>query len=247
MSSTLLAATSTGFSAPRSSAASSLSPGRMPVRASTTRTATSDSASAWRACDCTARARSSSSSRSTPPVSTSTKRRPFHSVSISLRSRVTPDCSWTTASRVPVRRLTSVDLPTLGKPTMATLGRAIGLRALPLAGQVRDPLDYLVDRQVAGVDLDGVVRRHQRRVLALLVLLVAQGLVAQDDLVVGPQLVGAPAGARLWAGRQEDLEARVGRDDRADVAALGHPVAAVVEQLALLVDERGAHGLQGGD
>src|SRR4051812_37490367 len=170
MSSTLLAATSTGFSAPRSSRASSVSPGRRPVRASTTSTATSDSARAARACDWTARDRSSSSSRSTPPVSTRTKRRPFHSVSISLRSRVTPDCSWTTASRVPVRRLTSVDLPTLGKPTIATLGSAIGLYALSLAGQAGDPLDHLVDGQVAGVDLDGVVGGLQRRVLALLVL-----------------------------------------------------------------------------
>src|SRR3954468_18804511 len=193
MSSTLLAASRTGTSARRSFAASSVSPGRTPVRTSTTSTATSDSASACRACDWTARARSSSSSMSTPPVSTSTKRRPFHSVSISLRSRVTPDCSCTTASRVPVRRLTRVDLPTFGKPTMATLGRAIGLRALPLAGQVRDPLDHLLDRQVAGVDLDRVVGRLERRVLALAVLLVAQGLVAQDDLVFGAQLVGAAA------------------------------------------------------
>ena len=32
----------------------------------------------------------------------------------SLRSRVTPGRSWTTASRDPVRRLTSEDLPTFG-------------------------------------------------------------------------------------------------------------------------------------
>src|SRR6266480_6394619 len=56
-----------------------------------------------------------------PPVSTRTKRLPLQSVSSSLRSRVTPGVSWTTAARVAVRRLTSVDLPTFGNPTIATV------------------------------------------------------------------------------------------------------------------------------
>ena len=60
------------------------------------------------------------SAMSTPPVSTSTKRLPVHSQTSSLRSRVTPGISCTTAARVSVRRLTSVDLPTFGKPTIAT-------------------------------------------------------------------------------------------------------------------------------
>ena len=38
-----------------------------------------------------------------------------------LRSRVTPGVSWTTAARDSVRRLTRVDLPTFGKPTIATV------------------------------------------------------------------------------------------------------------------------------
>jgi hypothetical protein len=38
-----------------------------------------------------------------------------------LRSRVTPGVSKTTASRVADNRLTSVDLPTFGKPTTATV------------------------------------------------------------------------------------------------------------------------------
>ena len=40
--------------------------------------------------------------------------RPFHSQSSSLRSRVIPGRSCTIASREPVSRLTSEDLPTLG-------------------------------------------------------------------------------------------------------------------------------------
>ncbi len=58
---------------------------------------------------------------STPPVSISRKRLPAHSQTSSLRSRVVPLVSWTTAARVEVSRLISVDLPTFGKPTIATV------------------------------------------------------------------------------------------------------------------------------
>jgi hypothetical protein len=58
-----------------------------------------------------------------PPVSTRRKRCPVHSASTSLRSRVTPGSSSTMASRRPMMRLSSVDLPTLGRPMMATMGR----------------------------------------------------------------------------------------------------------------------------
>ena len=67
-----------------------------------------------RACSRIEPASGSRSSKSTPPVSISVNRRPFHSQSSSLRSRVTPGRSCTTASREPVRRLTSEDLPTFG-------------------------------------------------------------------------------------------------------------------------------------
>ncbi len=61
--------------------------------------------------------------RSQPPVSMRMKRLPFHSASYMTRSRVTPGTSSTTASRRPIMRLTSVDLPTLGRPTTARTGR----------------------------------------------------------------------------------------------------------------------------
>src|SRR5207253_1514335 len=44
-----------------------------------------------------------------------------HSQISSFRSRVTPGVSCTTAARVPVSRFTIVDLPTFGKPTIATV------------------------------------------------------------------------------------------------------------------------------
>src|SRR5271157_1453793 len=40
-----------------------------------------------------------------------------------MRSRVMPDSSPTIERRLPVSRLKSVDLPTLGRPTTATSGR----------------------------------------------------------------------------------------------------------------------------
>ena len=50
-----------------------------------------------------------------------------------MRSRVTPGVSCTTAARLCVRRLIRVDLPTLGKPTIATVPASSrgGSRALP--------------------------------------------------------------------------------------------------------------------
>ena len=63
----------------------------------------------------------SRSARSTPPVSISRNSSPFHSQTSSLRSRVVPCVACTTAAREPVSRLISVDLPTFGKPTIATV------------------------------------------------------------------------------------------------------------------------------
>ena len=83
--------------------------GAHPARASTTSSATWASASASRAWSWIETDSGSSWSRSTPPVSISVKRRPFQSVASSLRSRVMPGRSWTTASRDCVRRLTSED------------------------------------------------------------------------------------------------------------------------------------------
>ena len=110
----LLAATIAGSGERRNSSASSSSPGRTPARASTTSTATCASASPARACSRIEPASGSRSWKSIPPVSISLNWRPFHSQSSSLRSRVTPGRSCTTASRLPVRRLMSEDLPTLG-------------------------------------------------------------------------------------------------------------------------------------
>src|SRR5579859_2058454 len=46
-----------------------------------------------------------------------------------MRSRVVPGRSSTSATRPPTSRLKSADLPTLGRPTMATTGKAAPLSA----------------------------------------------------------------------------------------------------------------------
>ena len=79
-----------------------------------------------------------------------------------------------------------------------------------------------------------------------LVALVALELVLQHGLVVGAELLGAPPGAHLGRGGEEDLDLRVRAHDGADVAALGDPVA-VLEDLLLLAHERHPHADVGAD
>jgi len=62
------------------------------------------------------------SSTTIPPVSITSKRRPRCSAGPYMRSRVIPGSSPTMARRCPVIRLKSVDFPTLGRPTMTTVG-----------------------------------------------------------------------------------------------------------------------------
>jgi hypothetical protein len=82
--------------------------------------------------------------------------------------------------------------------------------------------------------------------LACAVAGVARGELAADLIDVGAELARAAARALVLTGRQEDLQPRVGRDDGADVAALGDPVAGR-EQGALAIEQRRAHLREGGD
>src|SRR4051794_7840147 len=129
---------------------------------------------------------------------------------------------------------------------MATLGSAISPpplaappAALPpsagfaLADQARDLADHVLERAVGRVELDRVRSRAQRRVLALLVLLVAQRLVAQHGAPVrAAEVARAAPGALLGACGEVDLQVGLRRHNRPDVASLGHPVPRL-HQLAL--------------
>src|SRR3954451_1719283 len=62
--------------------------------------------------------------RRMPAVSTKRIGPSSVSTTVSTLSRVVPGTSWTTERSSPMRRLNSVDLPTVGRPTMATAGTA---------------------------------------------------------------------------------------------------------------------------
>jgi hypothetical protein len=57
-----------------------------------------------------------------PPVSMRVQGRDVREQGAEIRSRVTPGWSWTMEILRPARRLKSADFPTLGRPTMATVG-----------------------------------------------------------------------------------------------------------------------------
>ena len=113
------------------------------------------------------------------------------------------------------------------------------------ARELGDPRDDLLGGEPARVERDRARGRPQRAVLARGVALVAQTLLGEHDRLLSAELVGASPRAHARVRGEEDLQAGVRRHDRADVAALGDPVA-VGEQLALLGHERRAHaGIRG--
>ena len=123
----LLATSSTGRFCRLSHAAKCASAAVMPTRASTTNTTT---AACPIAVSDDARIRPYSDSgalSSSPAVSISSTSRPRNVAGASLRSRVTPGSSDTSARRRPASRLNSVDLPTFGRPAIATIGRGPSL------------------------------------------------------------------------------------------------------------------------
>ena len=81
-------------------------------------------------CACMRPERLSGAASSRPAVSITVKARSPSARAPSRRSRVTPGRSSTSARRLPTRRLNSVDLPTFGRPTMATVKLMIGTGAL---------------------------------------------------------------------------------------------------------------------
>src|SRR3954467_2965856 len=157
----------------------------------------------------------SSSSRSTPPVSIRVKLRPFQSVWSSLRSRVTPGRSCTTASRDWVRRLTRLDLPTFGYPTTATFigGETVWQQpAAPLeqrrgdrrllalsccVGEGHHPVDDGVECEFSRIELDGVGGGLEGRPAGRRIAGVARPLPLQNFLYVKTHLRGASSCALL--------------------------------------------------
>src|SRR3954447_16437349 len=177
-SSTLFAASTTGLPAFRSTRTTASSASVMPTVASTTNSTASAALMAISACAAT-RAAIPTASGSQPPVSTTVNSRPAQLASYDTRSRVTPGVSSTTASRRPMMRLTSVDLPTFGRPTIASTGSG------PLSS--RSCVGTSVGRSVIRVLLVWPARER-----------VAGGF--DRRLHVGAQHVADPVGGRQYVG-----------------------------------------------
>ena len=88
-------------------------------------------------------------------------------------------------------------------------------------------------RDAGGVERRGVRRGLVDRAVGGGVPRVASLERVEHLRLVGAQLGGAAAGALLRRGGEEDLDLGVGRDHRADVAALGDPVAVLDDGLLL--------------
>src|SRR4051794_38743670 len=76
-------------------------------------------------CRSTSASRASESTIPIPPVSVRSKNRPPASTMDDTRSRVTPAVGSTMLIRLPTSQLNNDDLPTFGRPTIATTGNAI--------------------------------------------------------------------------------------------------------------------------
>src|SRR5947209_3662601 len=106
-----------------------------------------------------------------------------------MRSRVIPGSSPTIARRCPVIRLKRVDFPTLGLPTMTTVGVVCGMRLYNSRGPMRHYPIFLdlKDRPVLVVGAGTVALRKTRGLLeaGARVTVVAPEMLADfDDLPV---------------------------------------------------------------
>ena len=137
------------------------------------------------------------SSSSKPAVSITRNSSPSSFASPSRRSRVTPGRSSTSARRLPTSRLNSVDLPTLGRPTMATVGKRHGGAAI--AAPSSGAAESLSGTRAAGavvVDVERRIGDHRRqadaRADAGLALVIAGRRVDVDDYPFDPTTISRP-------------------------------------------------------
>src|SRR6266404_1679719 len=152
----LLATSTTGLPVRRSQLAKWRSARVTPSRASMRRSPTSASPSARAVCACIRPVNEAGAASSSPAVSTTRKPRSAIRPSPSRRSRVTPGVSSTRASRRPTSRLNNVDLPTFGRPRIAT-AKLIGARAAPV---ILLPIGRQIG--VVGQHVKGIVGDHRR-------------------------------------------------------------------------------------
>ena len=164
--------------------ATSWSEAVIPVLMSQTKTITVAAPMAISACSRMKERIWSSVPGSMPPVSTMSKTRLRHSHWAYSRSRVTPGVSSTMDSRWPQSLLNSMDLPTLGRPTMATKGFILFLLFKPpLSKRLLIPANML--RSGEDVFLDDVSTADVERELGVPVVPVPQDGYELLDAICG--------------------------------------------------------------
>src|SRR5262245_55378168 len=181
----LLRTTTIGVDAAASSPATSRSPATTPALASTTRTATSASARAARAVS-TMRRLSGECALWMPGVSMNTAC-PSGVLRIpTTRVRVVCGFGVTMATFVPTRAFSSVDFPTLGRPTMATVPARCAITLPPSSRALR-----------VG-PREGRERLHRRRLLRrLLAVPHATPVHLPGDAQLGDEALGVVRAALL--------------------------------------------------
>ena len=160
--------------------------------------------------------------------------------SISLRSRVTPGRSCTTASRDSRQ---AVDERGLADVRIADDGDLHASISCASTTSVSDLLDAPRRGQAGGVDRHGVRRRLERRVRAASASRSSRSACSREH---GRRCRRRARSARRrarssGAAVRKTLTSASGRDDRADVAALGDPVAVARAARCCLRDQRRAH------
>src|SRR5258708_5520758 len=110
-----------------------------------------------------------------------------------------------------------------------------------IANDLEHGLLYLVYRQAAGVQVDGVGRLYQRRLEAGAVASIALGDLAGDGFARQVDFARTPIGADVRAGVQEDLHRGAREYHGSDVTTLDH-ARCRRPGLALFLDQRPADG-----
>ena len=231
--------------------------------AASTRSSATCARSIWRCAIITARSSGAPETlprRRIPAVSTSTNGLPSHSTTVSTGSRVVPGWAETSTRSAPTMRLSSDDLPTLGRPTMAMVGPGrFALQRLLGRDQIADALAQLLDagavlgRDQERLEPQPVELPHSGASLAHVALVdhqhdrLAAAAQRGEHLLVAGHRPGAAVDHEqehvALVDREQHLRAEAER-----ILALGHQAAGVDEvDRGVVVELRGLDDAVAGD
>ena len=149
---------------------------------------------------------------SRPAVSTTVKARSASRASPSRRSRVTPGSSSTSASLRPTSRLNSVDLPTFGRPMIATLGLNLASNRFGRSGPA-----------LRTTSLPSGSRRRARASVGQLTLVRRDFWIAEHEIELLGRVVIVAARAKASAARSSRARRRNGPPRRERAVSSASP------------------------